>query len=214
VMTASFRVPGTLPGSGITTPATRPATVYLERLSDPGATVTNAIWTQDPATAETVPMYRIVDRANIAVVNREPPPPPSGVPPALPTVTRRPLPALWSWPTTIVPSTATNTISAADFYRSTSGAMWFPWSNRPFVSSTELLLVPGNDALGMLQSYVQPSTPTNLPALSANAIPNGLFDAVHVPTRFSGIHTTVSAANGMTALAAAGIYSEIGRAHV
>jgi hypothetical protein len=207
-MTTAFRVPGPLPTSGVTTPATRPATVYLERLSDPIATVTPAIWTQNPATAETIPMYRIVDRANIAVVNREPPTPPV-VPPALPTVTKRPLPALWSWPASIVTSTTTSNISADDFSRPTNGAMWFPWPNRPFVSSTELILVPGNDSLGMLQSYVQPSTPTNLPALNANVIPNGLFDAVHVPTRFSGIHSTVSAPNGMAALAAAGIYSDV-----
>jgi hypothetical protein len=207
-MTSAFRVPGPLPTSGVTTPATRPATVYLERLSDPSATVTPAIWAQNPATAETIPMYRIVDRATIDVVNREQPTPPV-VPPAPPTVTQRPLPALWSWPTAMVTSTATSTISAADFSRAANGAMWSPWPNRPFVSSTELLLVPGNDSLGMLQSYVQPSTPTNLPALSANAIPNGLFDAVHVPTRFSGIHSTVSAPNGMAALAAAGVYSDV-----
>ena len=208
-MTAAFRVPGTLPSPGTTTPATRGGTVYLERLSDPGGTVTPGIWTQNPATAETVPMYRIIDQATVAVVNREPPPPPSAVPPAQPTVTKRPMPVLWRWPTSIVPSTTTNNISAADFNRSTSGAMWFPWSNRPFVSSTELLLVPGNDALGMLQSYVQPSTPANLPAIVANTIPNGLFDAVQVPTRFSGIHTTVSAPTGIAALATAGIYSDV-----
>ena len=207
-MTGAFRVPGALPGSGITTPPTRNATVYLERLSDPAAAVTSAIWTQDPATAETVPMYRIVDRANIAVVNREPPPPPSVVPRASPTVTKRPTPALWSWPSSVVTSTTTSTISAADFFRTATGAMWFPWPNRPYVSSTELLLVPARDSLGMLQTYVQPSSPANLPALTSNAIPNGLFDAVHVPTRFSGIHTTVSATSGIAALAAAGIYSD------
>jgi hypothetical protein len=60
----------------------------------------------------------------------------------------------------------------------------------------------------MLQTYVQPSSPENLPALTSNAIPNGLFDAVHVPTRFSGIHTTVSATSGIAALEAAGIYAD------
>jgi hypothetical protein len=41
-----------------------------------------------------------------------------------------------------------------------------------------------------------------------NAIPNGLFDAVHVPTRFAGIHTTVSP-SGTASLANVGIYPEI-----
>ena len=86
--------------------------------------------------------------------------------------------------------------------------MWFTWPNRPFISSAELLLVPGEDALGMLQSYVQPTTTQTLPAMVANAIPNGLFDAVHVPTRFSGIHTTISN-SGTAALATAGIYPEV-----
>jgi hypothetical protein len=45
--------------------------------------------------------------------------------------------------------------------------------------------------------------------LAANATPNGLFDAVHVPTRFSGIHSTVSAPDGIAALTAAGIYSDV-----
>ena len=206
VMSGTFRVPGTLPASGVNTPATRSATVYLERLSDPGGTVTNTIWTQDPASAETVPMYRIVDRASVEVVNREPPP--MGAP-ADPSASLRPMPALWSWPSSPVAATP-NTLAfgAYTFSRSANGAMWFPWSNRPFVSAAELLLVPGRDSLGMLQSYVQPTTMPLLPALSVNAIPNGLFDAVHVPTRFAGIHTTVSP-SGTASLANVGIYPEI-----
>ena len=99
----------------------------------------------------------------------------------------------------------------------TNSPMWLPWNNRPFVSSTELFLVPGsdpndgrggNDSLGLLRQYVQP-TSTSLPAQSGGFLPNGFFDAVHVPTRFAGIHTTSTSASAIIALANnAGIYSD------
>jgi len=201
LMSGSFRVPGTPLAAGVN----RTATIYLERLSDPSGTATNTAWTQDPLSAQSVPMYRVVDKATIEVVNREPPPLQT---PALPSVTMRPMPDFWKWPSSAVASKQTSTFGANDFYRSVNGAMWFPWSNRPFASSTELLLVPNMDALGLLQSYERPATIQQLPALSGTAIPNGLFDAVHVPTRFAGIHTTTGSAAAAN-LANAGIYQEI-----
>jgi hypothetical protein len=69
-----------------------------------------------------------------------------------------------------------------------------PWPNRPFVSSAELTLVPRGHALGMLQNYTQltPSTPTGTTAgaIGIPMAPQLLFDAVHVPSRFAGIHQT------------------------
>jgi hypothetical protein len=72
---------------------------------------------------------------------------------------------------------------------------WFPWLNRPFVSATELLLVPRRNALDMLVDYQVPST-------AQNDLPSPfVLDAVHVPTRFAGIHRTVTAASGTAAIA-------------
>jgi hypothetical protein len=66
---------------------------------------------------------------------------------------------------------------------------WLPWPNRPFVSSAELLLVPRSDSLGVLQNYQRP-TPGNQSAVGLPVPTALLFDAVHVPTRFAGIHRT------------------------
>jgi hypothetical protein len=75
---------------------------------------------------------------------------------------------------------------------------WFVWPNRPFISAAELLLVPQGDCLTMLQKYVkaQPDdwNTIGLPLPEKNdagdLVRPLLFDAVYVPTRFSGIHTT------------------------
>jgi hypothetical protein len=72
---------------------------------------------------------------------------------------------------------------------------WLPWPNRPFVSSAELLLVPQGSANEVLQNYRRLS-----PALAGSMQPGWsipvpthlLFDAVHVPTRFAGIHRTTT----------------------
>ena len=64
-----------------------------------------------------------------------------------------------------------------------------PWPNRPFVSSAELLLVPRLHQLGLLQNYTMP-TVTNQDTVGIPVAPDLLFDAVHVPTRFAGIHRT------------------------
>jgi hypothetical protein len=83
-----------------------------------------------------------------------------------------------------------------------------PWPNRPFVSSAELILVPRGGAMAMLTNY-QPATPrAALPVTGTNGIPVDLpllFDAVHVPTRFAGIHQTGTTVT--TTLTGAGIFS-------
>jgi hypothetical protein len=179
-MGTSFRVPGT-PG-----PATvnRNATVYLERLTDPTTLVSTGSnttsWTQDPATAHTVPMYRIVDQAPITVVNRIKV---AGiVPPSqTPSVVRRQKTNFWR---RIFSSPASDyIISPANM--TGGGAVWLPWPNRPFVSSAELLLVPGREQLDLLTSYARPTAASN--DLVSMAVPQ-LFDAVHVPSRFAGVH--------------------------
>jgi hypothetical protein len=200
------------------------ATVYLERLTDPRATIDTAVWNaplddDDPATSgRPVARYRIVDRATMQIVNRTPMPPPALLNPF--SITYRPDPGLWRWPDTgAVPTPDTTSLESSYFARSggTYQPLWFPWNNRPFASSAELYLVPGSDpslpgngrdGLGLLQQYVSPVSPATLPAIAGGFIPNGLFDLVHVPTRFSGIHTTVSTVTGTAALDAAGIHAD------
>ena len=203
----AFRLPGATPAYGT---LIRSGTVYLERLTDPRATVDNSavnVWNNNPAESD-VSRYTIVDHAPLSVVNRrkdlvtnQP------HPAALPSVTRRNKSLIWK-NEFLAPDTTAYRLQPSSMMGGSPRPMWFTWPNRPFVSSTELLLVPASDSLGMLQTYVKPLSPANLPALSSNVIPNGLFDAVHVPTRFSGIHTTVSATSGIAALEAVGIYSD------
>ena len=227
----AFIPPGQRPNTGVSMPAKRPKpiTVYLERLTDPRAVVRAseaagaAIWqgeanADDPAASGFVSMYRVVDQATMEVVNREP------TPPAVVSINplcviRRPPATLWGWPTTLTTGNDSTSLISSDFNRSNGGeAMWFPWNNRPFASSAELYLVPGSDpnaagngkdALGLLQQYIAPRSPSSLPALSGSFVPNGLFDAVHVPTRFAGIHTTGTTAAFITVLSgSAGIYQD------
>lgn len=177
---ASFRVPGT-PEPPSTN---RTATVYLERLTDPTAIVSTGSnttsWTQDPTTTNAVPMYRIVDQAPITVVNRIKV---AGIVPAsqVPSVTRRQKTNFWR---RVFGSPASDyIISSANM--TGGGAAWLPWPNRPFASSAELLLVPGREQLDLLTSYARPTAASN--DLVTMAVPQ-LFDAVHVPSRFAGIH--------------------------
>lgn len=194
-----FRVPGQLP---TTRAPDRTATVYLERLDDLSAvasTGSNAsAWTTGTAALTTSPSYRIVDSAPITVVNRV-----KAVddpnPPAPPGVRRRNADLAWKsqfgglllTPYSLQPANM----------QGGNGA-WFPWPNRPFNSSAELILVPGRDPRDMLANYRQPSVAANdIPPSIASV----LFDAVHVPTRFAGIHVTSTNA---VALLSAGVFSE------
>jgi hypothetical protein len=73
------------------------------------------------------------------------------------------------------------------------------------VSATELFLVPrgdSRDVLGNYQVITEMTAPAVTIPLSTNLTADRLFDAVHVPTRFAGIH--VSGAG--PALTSAGIW--------
>jgi hypothetical protein len=174
LMGASFRVPGTPVAPG----TDREATVYLERLTDPTALVSTSVnataWTQDPLTANTVPMYRIVDQARITVKNRKL----DGV--VTPSVNRRQKIDFWK---PVFSGFSNYVLSGTNM--AGGGGVWFPWPNRPFVSSAELFLVPGREQLDLLTNYARPTAASN--DLVSMAVPQ-LFDAVHVPTRFAGIH--------------------------
>ncbi len=231
---SSFVPPGTRPSTA-TTPNKR-VEVYLERLTDPRAAIDSNVWTaapgtDDPVVSGTVPSYRVVDKAMMEVVNRVPTPPATAST-ADYTVTQRPRTVFWQWPALLVsgtpspgsgatppttPSPNPPQMTRAIFARSGStGPMWFPWNNRPFTSGAELYLVPGGDpanaatkdAIGILNQYVQPTSMANLPALASASIPNGLLDAVHVPTRFAGIHTTTGTAAESALAANAGIFAD------
>jgi hypothetical protein len=109
-------------------------------------------------------------------------------------------------------------LGSASFPAATSKAMWFPWPNRPFNSAIELALVPwvaaanitsGSSAAGMLANYTAPSATSNgLIQLhnSGTADHLILLDAVHVPTRFAGIHRTIT--SDTAALVQAGIFPQ------
>ena len=233
----TFRVPGPLPS----TPGGQPraATVYLERLSDPMIEVSTnknqAAWTTGAAatgtSGTTVPMYRIVDQAPIEVVNRvkdslnqipttgtpttlnrnaalDPPPLPAD---AAASVFWKclPLPGSGTTPTSVLAPSVNDPPVVAPWNPSPppNNAAWFTWPNRPFVSAAELLFVPSDDAIALLARYTKPSA-------AATKMPTPLlFDAVHVPTRFAGIHQTVTlgAATSSTGVLAtkAGIYPEV-----
>jgi hypothetical protein len=198
-------------------------TVFLERLSDPTQTLTisgtvpgtnvtgQEVWDQDPnvdAATTLVPVrYLVVDQSPVTVVETSTVIPPTTVPAT--TSQRKPSAPFWKLPTAgtrgDISANGTITIPSAV---ATGGSAWFPWLNRPFVSSAELYLVPNEDAVGMLRSYVQPAQTTDLPAISANVIPAGFFDAVHVPSRFAGIHTTASP-KAFATLEDAGLYNVI-----
>jgi hypothetical protein len=68
---------------------------------------------------------------------------------------------------------------------------WFVWPNRPFTSAAELLLVPQGNCETMLESYRKPH-PARWEMPLSDAVRGLFFDCVHVPTRFSGIHLTVT----------------------
>ena len=225
----SFRVPGTLPSTPGLPP--RLATVYLERLSDPAIEVSpstnQAAWTTGTSgtsisgtavSGTTVPMYRVVDQAPIEVVNRMKDPGTGVIPPAGITTTlnrnANSNTSLWRCVTyqagiSLPASSVASGPTIAPFTPAPppNNAVWFTWPNRPFVSAAELLFVPSDDALSLLSHYTKSS-------VAATKLPTPLlFDAVHVPTRFAGIHQTVTqaaatAGNGVLA-SKAGIYPEV-----
>lgn len=199
----AFRVPGDplAPGTN------RSATVFLERLTDPSAGATATTWTS--ASGTNVPHYHVVDSAPIDVVNRSPLPPPLPTPP--PSVIKRSLQVASQspWRTATASPIPLDDLGPAAFAGLPNDSQWFPWPNRPFISAAELCLVPwidnttnsniisGSNALGMLNCYTAVNSSSNsLVTMHSGTNPLWLLDAVHVPTRFAGIHRTVTSGTG------------------
>ncbi len=186
---AAFRVAG---GPGAVTDPSRPATIFLERLANPSIATTAAIWSATPLATSTTSgtaaqLYVVVDSAMMTVINTgtQPTPTQSLV------SSRRDASSATTSPWRIA-STGTTVTTTFPTLTSSTTTGWMPWPNRPFVSSAELTLVPRRHALGMLQTYTQltPAIPTGTAAgaIGIPIAPQLLFDAVHVPTRFAGIH--------------------------
>lgn len=200
---ADFRAPS---------PVNSSATIYLERLSDPAAELTqqqaNAIWNANHLASDStlasgtstvtvsVPMYRIVDALTVNVENTTNPKKCRRRTTASETLVANS--SFWR------SATIDESISTMGANTANSNAAWYHWPNRPLISPIELLLVPSGDAAVMLKNYAQPTATTN--ALYAFDSSMSLLDAVTVPTRFAGVHLTPSAwSNAMER--ATGMYS-------
>lgn len=191
--------------------------VYLERLSDPSqqllstTSTGSTAWYSDPlvgGTTTTSPVrYLVVDSMPVAVAETQ------GLGIAVPSTADLVHHRSTSSTTSALWLTATSSVSAGTIpfngnvtipsNLSAGSTAWFPWNNRPFVSSAELMLVPQRDTLGILSAYQKP-TPSNQATVGIPVPMRLLFDAVHVPTRFAGIHTTgTHALSGTT-----GIFNE------
>ncbi len=177
--------------------------VYLERLSDPSQPLlsTNATgtaaWRADPlvgGTTTTSPVrYIVVDAMSVAVALTGSLAPGASVSDGVQRrTTTSATSALWLSSTSTIPSTTTIPFTGAVTIPASlppGSTAWFPWNNRPFISAAELMLVPQGDALRILSNYQKP-TPANQTIVGIPLAMDRLFDAVHVPTRFAGIHTS------------------------
>jgi hypothetical protein len=204
-------------------------TCYLERLSDPmptavltrsgtipGTPFTGAdVWEgaegrPDKADTTTLPIrYVPVDEAVVTIHNTGSIGGTAGPPQSSTRRVAAAATAFWKpdWQTTAPFGQATPAFPSPV---TASAASWFPWPNRPFVTAAELLLVPRGDALEILENYERLS-PANQTTRGCPVSLERLLDAVHVPTRFAGIHTTGTAnyetvGTGSTAMAT-GIFS-------
>lgn len=215
-----FRVPGSQ--GNATTTATRPAVVYLERLTDPLDDPTDTTWTNNPATG--VPRYQVVDSGTINVIysgngpgnpNRQVGNQGNDKPVGNAGGNSTPPPRSWRrvvsgtssfWKPAFIEHPLGNSLTLAPFQPDAvpNHPRWFPWTNRPFVSSAELMLVPRFGPEQLLTAYDGPVTALSgsCGLAAVQGLPQLLFDAVHVPTRFAGIHTTTTST---AALEAAGI---------
>ncbi len=202
----SFRVPGTAGPVGVN----RNATIFLERLTDPTATLQNNSWSDSPTTPPSdltaaqlkgMAIYRVVDQATVQVVNRTKDS--SGAIPltATPSKTTRVASgptAFWKSDFPAPTPAAAITLGPLAAGASPNNPVWFPWSNRPLVGSPELFLVHALDCTTLLQNYSKPSldptaaADTYLAALLKTLKNPPLLDAVHVPTRFAAIHGSTS----------------------
>jgi hypothetical protein len=183
----TFRVAGGPSGPGFTD-TVRTGTMFLERLANPSIPATAAIWSAPPLASGTTngtsaQQYVVVDALPLSVINTG-----TQVPPPTLQSTRRIVTGETApWKNDRATSDITGNFPT--FAATANGASsWLPWPNRPFVSSAELTLVPRDHSLGMLQNYA-PRSPANTIFEPAAM---DLFEAVHVPTRFAGIHQTTT----------------------
>jgi hypothetical protein len=210
-VTGSSRTVSSLRVPGAKTAANRSAQLYLERFSNPKQAATTADWNADPAqlaTGTAAAGYVIVDKVDVTVVYTGT----AGAGPQDLRGKRRDVAdekqALWRPTLTDSPSGTSSYVTSGTFptLSGTNNSKWFPWPNRPFTSSAELFLVPNGNAIEMLQKYETPRASRNalstLPGAGNQLL---LLDAVHVPTRFAGIHRTVT--SNTAALNQAGIYA-------
>jgi hypothetical protein len=156
---------GTVIPNKITLPAlvAPPAgTVVLERLADPAKALNN------DQTSNDFNPYVVVDRAPFTVAQDQN------------SAQKQRRSSVSFWKQAWSASGPGDTVPAV--YPSL--APWFHWPNRPFVSVAELALVPPGDASGMLASFTLPTAGTPLPTPVADPA-SGIFDAVHVPSRFA-----------------------------
>ncbi|MFN9368468.1 MAG: hypothetical protein ACK6CT_06820, partial [Planctomycetia bacterium] len=187
-----------VPGTPITT-AVRSGTIHLERLSDPSLVPTADTWNMTNTGTASL-RYVVVDSGSIGVINT------SAASTQSVMGTRRSVSsgttAFWrtAWgATAALPASGGH---AFPTFTGGTNVAWLPWPNRPFVSAAELMLVPRGDAATILQNYVRP-TPSNQGSVGAPIALGLLFDAVHVPSRYAGLHVT----SGSSLPPAAGIFA-------
>jgi hypothetical protein len=185
ITTGSLPLPG---GSGAT------VDIYLERLNDPTAEVTPAIWNANPlASGSTMasgtsgvvvntPMYRIVDSVTCDVDSIN-----GGGGPLTEKKQRGMSAASTSFWRRQFSKQSVATFGNA--ITSATNAAWYHWPNRPLVSPMELLLVRNGDAATWLDGYERFTSGSN--SLRSLDPLVRLLSAAYVPTRFAGIHTTL-----------------------
>lgn len=170
--------------------------IFLERLSDPTATVTATVWSANPTATQSMmasgsnsvtistPMYRIIDSVTCEVDEIN-----GGGGPASKKKQREmsaPTTAFWKAQFT---DGSGGTFGSA--ITSATNAAWFHWPNRPLVSPMELLLVRNGDAATWLEDYQRIAPGTTLNSLRLLDPHLLLLSAAYIPTRFAGIHTTL-----------------------
>jgi hypothetical protein len=198
----------------LTDPTSVPELTKPDWTQDPGATAPSDLTDSDGQLGR-MAVYRVVDQQDFKVINRTPDPITLQVPPTQnPRTTRRVMdaPADTFWKQATTETTATTPSLVIDAKWTVGKPKWFFWPNRPLVASPELLFVHALDSQSLLTNYSDPSpqlSPSNdtndwtwgpsiLRRLERPAPNNGqvpLFDAVHVPTRFGGIHGTTNDRN-------------------
>jgi hypothetical protein len=204
ITTGSLALPGA--------PGTATVNIYLERLSDPTAAVTNGTWTANETVTSstmasgtagmtiTTPMYRIIDSVTIDVDSI------TGSTSSKKAVRGMSDANTSFWKSIVTKNAALGTFG--DAVTTATNAAWFHWPNRPLTSPMELLLVRYGDAATWLDSYERFTSGSNSLISGSNSLISpgttdserkslNLFSAASIPTRFAGIHTTLPA-NGWT----------------